>query len=844
MKIDLKKLVFVFIILLSIAFFYKTFAGYTIQGNNQVSDSPLGLTVQYAHQISQTINRWFDGMWIGEKSGLALLNLYTLYTKIFPIEIVQNMTYFSAVLLSLIFCYLFLRKINLEMLPSLFGSIVYSFSPVILSFIYAGHILVVSALSYVPMLFYFLTAAFQKAENDKIKKVLFLILSGITWGLMASDEIQRALYFSILASFYILYLIYIENGLKLRQLKNSNLKNIGLDLLKTMLIMAVLLFTFYSGLQPLLDSLKYRTAMQNKVSDVSGQAEAGWNFATSYSFDPAELIDSLAFGFHGKSSLDQENVYWGSKEFSTSSESLGFFVIIFGLLGGIAYFKKSGFVRFFIAGGLISLLLSFGKFWPGVPFFWLFNHLPFVSNFRAPSKFLSVTAFCFSVLAAFGLKYFIELLNDKSNNSEKILKMIEKILFVFIGAGLLSMLGVLMMSSDSTLFFNQKYNNANIATSITNNMIFALLRMNIYIALILAMVSISFRMKEFNLKKIMIPGAFILLLLFDLWNTGLYYVDKSYIKVNEFYKQDGVISFLKKESETETFRVITSFMIPNQNGVGNIPLTALRGQYLTFYFSFFDIQPMEVIASSGVMEDYNNFFINAMKGALPKPVQTMDDLINVNLPLLRLTGVKYIITDGYLYPGRQPVPIFQSLTNNINFTLAAVVNGYNGAQAVFAVKNYLPRIAFFENYIAVANNNEALRYLSSNQINFQNTIIIKAPVNSVNLTQNTFQPVKVLNYQTSCTKAELDAPKDGVILFNTKFNSGWKAYIDGRKTAVCEANYLQMGVFVSAGKHIVEFKYEPDGRPFWISFFTVLAGLAGGFLYALYFLIFKNKIKV
>lgn len=47
------------------------------------------------------------------------------------------------------------------------------------------------------------------------------------------------------------------------------------------------------------------------------------------------------------------------------------------------------------------------------------------------------------------------------------------------------------------------------------------------------------------------------------------------------------------------------------------------------------------------------------------------------------------------------------------------------------------------------------------------------------------------------------------VLSEIYYKAGWDAYIDGQKTTYAKVNYLLRGLFVPAGKHAIEFRFEP-----------------------------------
>jgi hypothetical protein len=61
-----------------------------------------------------------------------------------------------------------------------------------------------------------------------------------------------------------------------------------------------------------------------------------------------------------------------------------------------------------------------------------------------------------------------------------------------------------------------------------------------------------------------------------------------------------------------------------------------------------------------------------------------------------------------------------------------------------------------------------------------------------------------LNYETSAQSEQL------AVLSEIYYDKGWKAFIDGKETPHIRVNYVLRAIRVPAGKHKIEFRFEPE----------------------------------
>jgi hypothetical protein len=71
--------------------------------------------------------------------------------------------------------------------------------------------------------------------------------------------------------------------------------------------------------------------------------------------------------------------------------------------------------------------------------------------------------------------------------------------------------------------------------------------------------------------------------------------------------------------------------------------------------------------------------------------------------------------------------------------------------------------------------------------------------------------IKLLEYKPDILKYESNTPAGKIAVFSEiYYDHGWKVFVDGEQTDYYRANWTLRAMNVPAGKHIIEFRFEPD----------------------------------
>jgi len=157
--------------------------------------------------------------------------------------------------------------------------------------------------------------------------------------------------------------------------------------------------------------------------------------------------------------------------------------------------------------------------------------------------------------------------------------------------------------------------------------------------------------------------------------------------------------------------------------------------------------------------------------------------------------------------------------------VTVITNG-PGQLALIEFTGALPRAKLFTSWLATTNDSEALSLLTNTAFNPHETVIISAPLAPAAAAPGTNTgEVKLTNYSPKRLRLEATATAPSVLLLNDKHSPNWRVTVDGQPATLLRCNYLMRGVQVPAGKHEIEFRYEPSITGLYITTVAIVIAL-------------------
>ncbi len=428
----------------------------------------------------------------------------------------------------------------------------------------------------------------------------------------------------------------------------------------------------------------------------------------------------------------------------------------------------------------LGLALSFGRYTP--LYYFLYNFLPGFSLSRYPIKFFFIAAFSLAVLAGMGMDYYTRHARTDAGFG-KFLKWILAIAFAasflylvfnlnfygvcdFLRDSILNIAGNLGSKKDSVgqLVLAGAYN----------------IKRGIGLFMFLSVVMFLGIKRRVSVKAVL--ALILLIAAVDIFtaNKNVY----QNMNTAEFLKPGDSIGFLQRDKNL--FRIFDS------------PATLRRNMFVPErdYFEGMSGLKERVVSNRGVSFGiYDAYGYGSLYNKRHEEV--MDIIIRSKMPdetnLLNLLNVKYVISPK-------------------DFK----INGYRVARKadkanIYENENCLPRAFLADKAVIIKDEKKILEKLKSKDFEPEKEVILEEDFVNAHRAESIEQRAvaNILKYDPGevIVEAETSAPR--FLVLSDTYYPGWKAYVDGKIDKIYRADYILRAVYLTPGRHIVKFTYDP-----------------------------------
>ena len=736
-------------------------------------------------------------------------NLYHLYLP----------TYVWYVFVMLLGFYILLRAFNFKVWMAGLGAIIWAFSSYFFIIIAAGHIWKLITLAYIPPTIAGLVLCYRgKYLSGGLVTALFVALQ------IASNHVQMSYYF-----LFVMLFMVIAYGVMAYQQKTipAFLKSTGVLVVAGLLGVCINLSNLYHTYEYSKESMRGKSELvkENSANQTASGLER--DYITQWSYGIGETFSLLVPNVKGGASVplaanekamekanpmyrniyNQLVQYWGEQPGTSGPVYVGAFVMFLFVLG---LFIVKGPMKWALLGAtVLSILLSWGKnFMPFTDF--LIDYVPMYNKFRAVSSILVIAEFTIPLLAMLALKEVV--------STPTIIKERKKDFLISFGlTGGLALLfaifpQVFFPSYVSTMEMNalQSIPADQLAPLLAN---LEEVRMSLFTSdalrsffIILIGVNLILAYGIGKLKQNVLIGALTVLCLVDMWA-----VNKRYLYDDQFVeKQVQTQGF----QQTETDKMILADESLDYRVLNLASNTFNENNTAYWHKSVGGYHAAKLRRYQEMIEEHISGEMSALFKAVADAEGDMEQIDASQFPVLNMLNTKYFI---FPLQGGQtlPLPNPHTLGN-----------------------------AWFVNEVQYVNNaNEEIEAIHG--LNPSKTAVVDKRFEAVvkPMVSDSTATIRLVAYEPNYLKYEVDSKTGGTIVFSEIYYPGWRSSIDGQEVPHGRANYILRAMNVPAGKHEVEFSFDPVSLHVTENIATIALGLLALAALAMAFLKIKAYRK-
>ena len=299
------------------------------------------------------------------------------------------------------------------------------------------------------------------------------------------------------------------------------------------------------------------------------------------------------------------------------------------------------------------------------------------------------------------------------------------------------------------------------------------------------------------------------------------------------YATNPVIELLRKKPYEQRVAVLPSPLQPPFSFFSRLYTTP----WLHHLFQYYNIQSLDVIMMPRPPADYIAFesalFFEGATNALHRltrrwQLTNMRYLLGPAGALQMLNQQSDPIQHRFRIVARFDIVAKPGIPNPTGWDELTAVIRPDGQYAVFDFTGALPRARLYANWQVSTNDPVTLEKLASIEFYPAQTVLVADPLptpSAGSMTNQSTGNVDFAEYAPKRIVLQAKAAGPAVLLLNDRFDPNWKVSVDGNPAKMLRCNYLMRGVYLQAGPHTVEFRFEPPVNSLYVSLAAVLVAV-------------------
>lgn len=787
-------------VLLSFAYFFPAdIENRILFQHDTAAGAGAGQEVKEYYEQTGERSRWTNSLF----GGMPMYQIAPSYDSTKSLQWVQKAyqlflpDYVCLTFMLMLGFYILLRVFGIPVWLAGLGGIMWAFSSYFFILISAGHIWKFITLAYVPPTIAGIVLAYRgKLLWGGILTALFVALQ------ITSNHVQMSYYFFFVILFFVG--AYFEKAWRTKTLPQF-FKASAVLIVAALVGIAANVSNLYHTYAYSKETMRGKSELV-QTGDAAKQTSSGLDrdYITQWSYGIDETLTLLVPNFKGGASaaLSQSETamskanpmysslygsltqYFGTQPMTSGPVYVGAFVLFLFVLG--CFIVKGPLKWALIGATFFSIVLSWGKnFMPLTDFF--IDYVPLYNKFRAVSSILVIAEFTIPLLAIFALKRLLE--------EPEILKQEKKPLGIslLLTAGIALLLAVAPGSIGSGYVpaqeaqmlqnaVNQQMIPANELSDILANlgeMRAELVSSDALRSFIIIGIgcSLLWLYASGKLRSSLTIAGITILCLADMWG------------VNKRYLNDA--QFVPHSIRTETFTKTNTDELILQD-------TSLDYRVLNFATSTFD-------------DNNTSYWHKSVGGYHPAKLRRYQEMIEHHISPEMQAAYKAIATAG---GEMDSVDANKFRVLNMLNTKYFIFPAGQQRQTVPILNPHAYGNAWFVNKVQYVNNaNEEIDALDS--IIPTETAVVDARFKDVlkgatESYKDSLSSIRLTSYTPNRLTYETNNVQDGIAVFSEiYYPDGWHVTIDGQPAELARADYILRTMYVPAGQHTIEMRFDP-----------------------------------